>query len=362
MAMQLDQLAAKLGATVMGDGNVTVTGCASIDTARSDEVTFLANRRYIRYLDETKAAGVLIDPETPCPDHVTRLVCPDPYFAFRNALIEFHGFRRHPAPMDAPTPEREDDPRISARAMVHPTASVGDRTSVHPFSVVERGARVGRDCVLYPGTFIGPDAVVGDECLLYPGVVIYDRTVLGNRVNIHSGTVVGQDGFGYATHAGAHHKIPQAGWVEIGDDVEIGACCAIDRATVGTTAIGAGTKFSNLVAIGHGTKVGRGCLFVAQAGIAGSTNIGDYCTFAGQVGVVGHITIGNKVRIGAKAGVTNDIAAGQEVFGQPAMPRAQAARVYSTIPQLPQMRRQIKALQAELERLKRRLDEGEAGR
>jgi UDP-3-O-[3-hydroxymyristoyl] glucosamine N-acyltransferase len=152
-----------------------------------------------------------------------------------------------------------------------------------------------------------------------------------------------------------HEKIPQAGWVELEDDVEIGACCAIDRATLGPTVIGAGTKFSNLVTVGHGTKLGRHCLLVAQVGIAGSTMVGNYCVFAGQAGVVGHIRIGDGARIGAKAGVTNDVAPGQEVLGIPAMPLHEARRAMMSMSRLPQLRTAVRRLTREINTLRRRI-------
>jgi UDP-3-O-[3-hydroxymyristoyl] glucosamine N-acyltransferase len=214
MAIQLKELAARLGATVHGNGNPLVTGCAPIETAGPDEITFLANRRYLPFLKTTRAAGVLIDADTPCPSGLTRLVCDDPYFAFRNALVEFHGFRPHPRPMDevrGETSHASAACHVSARAAIHPSASIGEGAIVHPFAVVEHDARIGARTVLYPGVHIGPHAVTGDDCLLYPNVVVYDHCVLGDRVTVHAGSVIGHDGFGYATHAGRHEKIPQTG-------------------------------------------------------------------------------------------------------------------------------------------------------
>src|SRR5262245_32227749 len=232
MPMSVKQLAARIGATLIGRGDVTITGCATIEHAQADQLTFLANAKYAQYLQSTKAGAIVIDPKTVCPNHLARLVADDPYFAFRNAMIELHGFRRHP-PLDG-AGDRE-------HSCVHPTAKVGQGTLVHPRVVVESGAVIGRDCVLYPGVYVGCDARVGDECVLFPNVVVYERCVLGNRVTLHANTVIGQDGFGYATNKGAHHKIPQTGIVVIEDDVEMGAGCAIERAAIGETRIGKGT-------------------------------------------------------------------------------------------------------------------------
>src|SRR5262249_46304409 len=156
---------------------------------------------------------------------------------------------------------------------------------------------------------------VGDNVTLYSNVVLYDDTILGNRVTIHAGTVIGEDGLGYAPYNGRWLKIPQIGCVEIGDDVEIGSNCSIDRATLGRTRIGAGVKFRNLIAVGHGTQSGDDCLFVAQVGLAGSVNVGKHVTMAGQAGVVGHIRVGDNATVGAKAGVTNNVADGETVLG-----------------------------------------------
>ncbi len=335
MAMSLRELADRIGATIVGNGDVIVRGCAPIDSAGPDEVTFLANRRYARYLETTKAAGILIHDATPCPDRLTRLECADPYFAFRGALIELYGFRPHPLPIDAGgDPARAAikagsehvTPGVSPRAVIHSTARIGEGSIVHPFAIVEHDATVGRDCVLYPGTYIGPFVEIGDGCILHPQVTIYDRCTLGNRVTVHAGTVIGQDGFGYATHDGRHEKIPQTGTVEIEDDVEIGAVCAVERATIGTTRIGKGTKFADLVGIGHGTTVGAHCLFVSLVGVAGSVDVGDYVVLGGQVGVAGHVTIGAGVQAMGRTGIARSIPPGLQVGGTPPVEAKRAKR------------------------------------
>ncbi len=283
--MPLGELAAKIGGTLTGDPKRIVRGAGGLAEAGPDEITFLANSRYERHMAATRAAAVLVAADYAGPGE-SLIRCQDPYFAFRQAMVLLYGFRKHPFT------------GIDPSARIDPTARIGENVAIAQYATVSSGVTIGAGTVIYPGVFIGPDSRLGRDCILYPNAVIYDMSVLGDRVTIHACTVIGEDGFGYATYKGRHEKIPTPGWVEIGDDVEIGACCAIDRATMGPTAIGAGTKFSNLVAIGHGTRVGKGCLFVAQSGIAGSTTIGDYCAFAGQSGVVGHITIGSGVLAG----------------------------------------------------------------
>ncbi len=342
--MTLSELARALGGELTGDGSRVVRGVAPLETARPDEVSFLANAKYERHMSASQAAAVLVSADYAGPGQ-SLIRCKDPYFAFRNAMVAFYGFRQ---------PAFEG---IDPRANIDPSVEVAPGVRMGPNVTVSARAQVGPGCVLYPGVFVGPDCRIGRDCTLYPNVCLYDRTVLGDRVTIHANSSVGQDGFGYATHQGAHHKIPQAGWVELEDDVEIGAGCAIDRATMGPTVIGAGTKFSNLVAIGHGTKLGKHCLMVAQAGIAGSTMVGNYCVFAGQAGVVGHIRIGDMARIGAQAGVTNDIPPGQEVLGSPAIPLAEARRSLIALSRLPTLRAAVRTLTAELHALKRKLGE-----
>jgi UDP-3-O-[3-hydroxymyristoyl] glucosamine N-acyltransferase len=179
--------------------------------------------------------------------------------------------------------------------------------------------------------------------------------VLGDRVTIHANSVIGEDGLGYAPLRGKWFKIPQIGNVVIADDVEIGAACTIDRATLGHTAIGSGTKFSNLIAIGHGTKIGEDCMFVAQVGLAGSVTVGRHVTLAGQAGVVGHITIGDNATVGAKAGVTNSVDPGVTVLGQPAVPINECKRQLAVVQQLPELRNTIRRLQRELSELKQKI-------
>jgi len=350
--MKLSDLAAKLGGTLSGDGDKPVRGVAPIESAREDEVTFLANRRYEKHVATTRAAAVIVpaDYAGPCPEEVGLIRCEDSYFAFREVMVAFHGFRRHPFE------------GVDPAAAIHPTAELGEGTCVAGMVTICRGVRIGANAVIYPGVFIGPDCRIGDDCTFYPNVTLYDGTIIHDRVAIHAGTSIGHDGFGYATHGGRHEKIPQAGWVEIEDDVEMGACCAIDRATMGPTVIGAGTKFSNLVAIGHGTKLGRHCLIVAQVGIAGSVNVGSYCVFGGQAGVAPHIQIGDGARIGGQAGVVSSVPAGQDVGGFPSMPLPLTLRVWATLRQLPTMRSEVLRLTKELNVLKQRLGIGGADR
>ena len=338
MSKTVQQLADHVAGIVEGDPAVVISGAATLTEAGPSDISFLANPRYEKDLATTQAATVVVAKDTPANGR-TVIRCDDPYYAFMQIVVLLHGHREH------------EKVGVSPRASVHPTATVEDNVDVHDFSVVSHDAHVGARTTIYPNTTIGPGTRIGRDCILYPNVTIYDGCTIGDRVTIHSGTVIGQDGFGYATHDGVHHKIPQIGGVVIEDDVEIGANCAIDRGTLGDTIIGRGSKFSNLIAIGHNTRVGPYSLLVAQVGIAGSVVTGHHCVFGGQVGVVGHINIGDCVRIGAQAGVTNNVEDNQSIVGSPAMPITQAKRSLMLLKDLPEFRKKLRALDKALQEL-----------
>jgi UDP-3-O-[3-hydroxymyristoyl] glucosamine N-acyltransferase len=349
MAMTLDELAEKIGAVVEGDGSAVVAACNSIEQAGPGELAFVSNIKYAKYLQSTRAAAVLVDPKVAAgtPETLTKLIADDPYYAFRNALVELHGYRKHPQPIDTRPDER--GLAVSASAAIHPSATVGEGSRVHPFVAIEKGATVGRNCVLYPGVYIGENATVGDECILHPNVTVYDHCVLGNRVTLHSSTVIGQDGFGYATHKGAHHKIPQAGNVVIEDDVEMGAGCAIERAAMGSTRIGKGTKFADLISIGHGCNIGAHCLFVSFVGVSGSVDVGNYVVLGGQVGVTGHLKIGDGVQAMARSAIIRDVPPGTKVGGAPALPADIARRNAMVSVDLHTLAKRVRDLERQLQ-------------
>jgi len=331
----LQELATLVGGHVVGDGSTLIRAASTLSRAGKDHITFLANAKYQKQLATTGAAAVIVGKEM--PSHTPLLVAKDPYYAFMQIVVELHGHRAH------------GKTGISRRAHVARSAKVSKDCDIHDFVTISDGAHIGKRCVLYPGVFIGPNVKMGEDCLLYPNVCIYEGSVIGNRVIVHANSAIGEDGFGFATHDGEHHKIPQIGIAIVEDDVEIGACCGIERGTLSDTVIGKGSKLGDMVAIGHGTVIGPHCLLVAQVGIAGSTTIGHHCTLGGQVGVVGHITIGNNVTIGAQAGVINNIPDGQTVVGAPAIEIGRARRAYSLIQYLPDIRQSIRRLEKKLE-------------
>lgn len=345
MTLTLEQLAQKIGATLRGDGRAAVASCAALDKAGPEQVSFLANPKYAAMLADTQAAAVVLGEKdaASAPASLNLLIAKDPYYAFSQAVVELHGFRQHPRPAG--------NQGISALASIHPTAALGSDCIIHPFACVEEGAHIGDRTILYPHTYVGRHARVGSDCQLFANVTIYDDCILGDRVTLHAGCVIGQDGFGYATHQGRHHKIPQIGHVVVEDDVEMGAGCTVDRATIGITRIGQGTKFSDLVAIGHGATIGRHNLFVAQVGIAGSTETGDYVVMGGQAGVAGHLRIGHQVRLAAKAGVMTDVPDKATWGGQPAMDMTQTKRSLLLMMKLPDIVSEFRKLQRRVAQL-----------
>jgi len=348
MGMTVEELAGRIGAVVRGDGALIVERCAGLEEAGASDVSFLANRKYTKCLTTSGAGAVIVsEAEAELAPDRTLLIAEDPYYAFREAMVALHGFRRHPTPI----PGGDSDQRF-----IDPSASVGAGCTLYPMTYIAADAKVGSRCVIYPNCFIGPGAALGDDCILFPSVTVYDGCVLGDRVTLHAGCVIGQDGFGYATHDGRHDKIPQIGNVVLEDDVELGACCVVDRATVGSTRIGRGSKFSDLVAIGHGTVIGKHNLLVAQVGVAGSSQTGDYVVMGGQVGVAGHLKIGDMAQIAAKAGVKDDLPANGQYGGQPAVPLGQAKRSWLAMGRLPEIVQEFRKLQKRVSKLEAQLE------
>lgn len=333
-AKKLSELAQHVGGTVVGDGSIIIQSASTLARAVDGQISFLANEKYEKQLLSTKASAVIV--KQACDAPIPQLIAADPYYAFMQIVVLLHGHRRH------------KKIGISKRASVADSARIGNDCDIHDFAVISDNAKIGNNCKIYPGAFIGEDVSIGNDCIIYPNVVIYDGCKIGNRVIINANTAVGEDGFGYASHDGKHHKIPQIGVVVLEDDVELGTCCSIERGTLGDTVICEGTKIGDQVTIGHGTKVGSHCLLVAQVGIAGSATLGHHCILGGQVGVVGHITVGNNVTVAAKSGVINHLPDGQTVAGTPAIEVHTARRAYSMIQYLPEMRQAIKRLQKQV--------------
>lgn len=333
-----------------GDAATQIRGVSTLEDAGPDEITFLSNPKYDRMLSTTRAGAVVVRGNQSKPDGMSVLRTRDPYEANARLMVFLHGYRRHPYS------------GISPQASIAPTARIGDNAGIGPHVTIAERVEVGRNVVLYPGVYLGEGCRLGDDCVLFPNVVVYDGCLIGSRVTLHAGTVIGEDGLGYAPVGDTWHKIPQIGIVEVGDDVEIGANCAVDRATLGRTVIAAGTKFSDLIAIGHGARIGPNCMFVAQVGIAGSVTVGRNVTMAGKVGVAGHLNIGDRARVAAMAGVMRDVPPDTEVLGAPAMEIKEARRIIMATSKLPELRDRVRQLEQELAELRARMDAADSSR
>ena len=348
MRLNLADLAGRIGAQLRGDGGKDVRGVAPLESAGPDQVTFYANPRYRKQLRTTRALAVIIAEEEAVhlPEGVAALVAPQPYVAFARASALFHHELR-------PAAGLHPGALVDATAQVHPSASIGAGAVVGP------RAMVGAQTVLHPGAVVLDDARVGAGCVLWPGAVVRERCVLGDRVILQPNAVIGADGFGFAFdlegdgNGPQHRKVPQAGIVRVEDDVEVGACSCIDRATLGETVIGRGVKIDNLVQVAHNVRVGALSLLVAQCGIGGSTELGLGVILAGQVGVAGHVKLGDGARAGGQSGVTRDLADGETVSGYPAIAHREWLRQSVALPRVADLLREVRKLSQRVSELEK---------
>lgn len=350
MQLSVGELAARIGAEVRGDRDRRIEGVAGLADAAPEQVTFYANKRYFKELSATRAGAVIVSPDDAghLPKGAAALLAHQPYVAFAKASALFHR-------------DLSLQPGLHPGALVDPTAEVHPTAAVAPGASVGPGARVGARTALHAGARVLDGAAIGADCTLWPGAVVRERCILGDRVVLQPNSVVGSDGFGFAFDVEGdgqgplHRKVPQAGIVRIEDDVEVGACTCIDRATLGETVIGRGTKIDNLVQIAHNVRVGALSLLVAQCGISGSTELGQGVILAGQAGVVGHLRLGDGARVGAQSGVSRDLQEGETVSGSPAIDHRDWLRMSAALPRVVDLLREVR-------RLARRVEELEAGR
>ena len=337
VAKTLSELADHVHGKVVGDGQVVIEKVAPIDEAGPGTITFLANPRYHQFLATCSASAVIVGPgvaeNVPAAPGKGYLEASNPYLAFARILQLFY-----PAPAL--------NPRVSQLACVEASAILGEAITVFPHVFIGDHASVGSRTVLHPGVFLAAGSEIGEDCVLHANVVVGEGCRIGNRVILHAGVVVGSDGFGYAREGNLRVKIPQVGIVRIEDDVEVGANTTIDRATLGQTVIGRGTKIDNLVQIAHNVTIGEDSIIAAQAGIAGSSRIGHNVTLAGQAGVVNHIQIGDGATIGPQSGVAQSVAPGAVLSGGiAAAPHAEWLKVMVLLPQLPKLWSLVRALE-----------------
>lgn len=345
MPTPLPELARIIGADSDPLPDVLILGPAPIREAGSGHISFVTGRRYVRYLSGSRASAVVV-PQEAWADELRRVegVPPlvsvaDPADALRRILVHFN------------PPIRQSPAEIHASAVVSSDAQLGEEVSVGPHAVIEPGATVGDRSEIGAGCYIGARVTVGSDCRLFPNVVLREGVEVGDRVVLQPGAVVGSAGFGYASGPSGHRPIPQVGGVHLGDDVDVGANSTIDRATMGSTRVGAGTKIDNLVMLGHNVEIGEHGILCAQAGVAGSSELGEFVTLAAQSGVTGHVSLGNGATVGGQSGVTRNLRPGEVVFGTPARPHREAMRSLAAALRVPELLRAIRRLEARVEAL-----------
>lgn len=337
MPLTAGEIAERIGARVDGDPETELYGFTAARNAQPGDLTFAENGHYFRLAEQSAASAILVDEEQPSGSKVLIRVA-KPRVAFAKVVPLFF-------------PEPELKPGIHPTANVASTATVPASAYVGPYCVIGENVRLGEHAVLHGNNHVGAECDIGDEAHLYPGVVVYARSRIGDRSRIHANTVIGSDGYGYVMDGGRHLKVPQIGYVDIQEDVEIGANVAIDRGALGPTTIGRGSKIDNLVMIGHNVEIGEHCIVVAQAGIAGSTQLGNYVTLAGQTGVAGHLKLGDRAMVAGQSGVMHNIGAGEKWFGSPAQPSHQMKRQLIAQQQLPDLLRRVGELEKQLQEI-----------
>lgn len=337
--MKLAELAQKLSCIVEGDANLEITGVAGIDEAQPGELTFIVNRKYRPALETTRASAIICATGEP-RSRIAALRSANPYLDFARAIEIFH-----PAPRYAPS--------VHPTAVIAGSAKIGAAAHIGPFCFVDEEVEIGDHAVLHSFVSIYRGARIGDNFFAHAHACVREECRIGNRVLLQNGVVVGSDGFGFARElSGRWHKIRQAGPAVIGDDVEIQAHAAIDRATVGETRIGRGTKIDNLVQVGHACKVGEDTLLCGQVGLAGSTTVGDRCILAGQVGAAGHLTIGDGATISSQSGIPGDVPPGAVYSGYPATDNLAWRKSVAVFNRLPDLQRELRELREEVARLR----------
>lgn len=342
MRKTLKEIAELIKGEVVGNDSIVITGVSGIKEAQEGDITFVANPKYFPLIEKTHASAIITsrDVQTAALP-IIRTQNPSLAFAKIVSLV---------------VPDEIKHPKgIHPTAILGKNVFIGRDVAIGPYVVIEDNVSISDNSVIYSGCFIGHHTKIGNNALIYANVSIRERISIGNRVIIHSGTVIGSDGFGFATIEDLHHKIPQIGTVEIGDDVEIGANVTIDRARFDKTVVGRGTKIDNLVQIAHNVIIGENSIIVAQAGISGSTVIGKNVTLAGQAGLVGHITIADGAIVAAQAGVTKSVPANTMVSGYPAKPHDIAKKINACVQNLPRLYNEVVKLKKKIEELQARL-------
>jgi len=331
MKLHLRDIAILVDGKLDGKGDVQISGTAILDRAGAGKITLVDRPDLARQLAESDASAVIVSEQFQ-PAGI-------PFITVRNVHEAFARIVRKFQP-----PRKQGRLGISENAMVESSAQIAENVEIHAGAMVGPGVKIGSGTTIHGGVRLGADCLIGENVTIFPNAVLYENTMIGDRSLIHAGAVLGAYGFGYDMVDGSHQLSAQLGNVEIGADVEIGACTTIDRGTYGPTSIGDGTKIDNQVMIGHNCRIGRHNMLCSQVGIAGSTSTGDYVVMAGQVGVRDHVHIGDQAVLGAKAGILNNIPAGETYVGIPATPERDQKLKQAAFAKLPEMRKQFKQL------------------
>ena len=342
MKFKAQMIAQFLKGEIVGNPEAEVENISKIEEGKPGTLSFLANPKYEKYIYETQATIVLVNkgfkPDKPVS--ATLILVENAYESFA-ALLELYQQAK---------PQKTG---INKLASIREDAVVGENVYIGDFTVIESMARIGNNAKIHPQVYIGQGVEIGEDTLIYPGVKVYEGCKIGKNCIIHSGTVIGADGFGFAPQSDkTYKKIPQIGIVIIEDNVEIGANCCVDRATMGATIIHAGVKLDNLIQIAHNVEVGENTVIAAQTGIAGSAKIGKNNAFAGQIAIVGHIKIGDDVKIGGQAGVMRDVKDGELLQGSPAINFKDFWKSTAIFNKLPELRYQVMQHEREIKDLK----------
>ena len=341
--MKLQELAQRLECRLEGEGQAEVHGVAGIEHAEPGEVTFLANRRYAPNLKTTRATAVFVEEgveieRTAGAEPLARLLTANPYLAFAKAIELFYE-----APKYAPG--------IHPTAVIAKSARIGAGAHIGPYCFVDEDVAIGENAVLHSFVTIYRGAQIGDRFFAHAHAVVREFCRIGDRVILQNGAIIGGDGLGYAKNAdGTWYKMAQSGPAVLEDDVEVQANTCVDRATVGETRIGRGTKIDDLVLVGHASKVGANCMLCGQVGLAGSTRVGDNCILAGQVGTAGHLAVGSGTVITAQSGVPNDVPERALYSGYPAVENREWLRMMAALRRLPDLQKRVAELEAKVER------------
>lgn len=343
MEFSAQQIAQLIGGTVEGNPDVMLSAFDKIESAGPKALTFLSNPKYAHFLPVSQAGAILISKDFQLnePVNATLIRVADPYSALAQLMTMVDQLTN-------PQPTGIEEPSYIA-----PGVEIPADAYVGAFAYIGAGAKIGTGAKIYPQAYVGNGVTIGEGTIIYAGAKIYRGCVIGKNCIIHSGAVIGADGFGFAPMAdGTYSKIPQMGRVEIADNVEIGANTTIDRATMGHTSIGRGTKLDNLIQIAHNVEIGENTVMAAQVGIAGSAKVGSNCMVGGQVGIAGHISIGNKVNIGAQSGLHSNTPDGSVLMGTPAQParqwmrqQAQLTHIGDLIVKVRELEKKIKSLE-----------------